>query len=129
MVSVHRLFPFPLTASILMIAGLTLADAAKAEDRDCPNHPEATYTLSGDPDSDRSQLERMADAAKARGAVCIMAYYDGKGPSNGKMLAFRRANWTMEQLTKSGVPEGTISRVLRAAEKEDGHKVQVILGP
>ncbi|HEY1720439.1 MAG TPA: hypothetical protein VGG27_04280 [Magnetospirillaceae bacterium] len=111
------------------MAGLVFATSAMAEDHDCPNHPEATYTLSGDPDSDRAQLEKLVDYAKARGAVCIMAFYDGKGPANGKMLAFRRANWTMEQLTKSGVPEGTISRVLRAAEKEDARKVQVILGP
>jgi hypothetical protein len=108
---------------------LSVSGTAWADEHDCPNHPEATYTLSGDPDSDKSQLERMSDAAKARGAVCIMAFYDGKGPSNGKMLAFRRANWAMEQLTRSGVPEGTISRVLRAADKESARKVQVILGP
>ncbi len=129
MVTVHRPFSKRVFPGIFVAFGLFLGGGAEAEEHDCPNHPESTYTLQGDPDSDKSQLEGMAEAAKKRGAVCIMAYYDGKGPSNGKMLAFRRANWTMEQLTKSGVPAGTISRVLRAADKENSRKVQVVLGP
>jgi hypothetical protein len=128
MIAVHRLFSVML-ASGIFVAGLSLSGTAGAEEHDCPNHPESTYTLRGDPDTDQSMIEGMAEAAKARGAVCIIAFYDGKGPSNGKMLAFRRANWTMEHLTKSGVPESTISRVLRAADKESSRKVQVILGP
>lgn len=129
MILVHRLFScVPIFGAILGLV-LALSSHASAEEHDCPNHPESTYTLSGDPDSDKSQIQRMSEAAKARGAVCIMAFYDGKGPSNGKMLAFRRANWAMEQLTRSGVPESMISRVLRAADKESSRKVQVILGP
>lgn len=102
---------------------------AQAEEHDCPNHPEATYTLQGDPDADRSMLERLAQPAKDKGAVCIVAYYDGQGPANSKMLAFRRANWTMEQLTQAGVPASTISRALRASDKSNSRMVQVILGP
>jgi hypothetical protein len=123
MAQVHRLFPFAL------LAGIALASPASAQEHDCPNHPESTYTLRGDPDADKSELERMADEAKAKGAVCIVSFYDSKGPANGKMLAFRRANWTMEQLTGSGVPAGTISRVLRASDKQNARKVQVVLGP
>jgi hypothetical protein len=122
MLTVHRLF-----APALLGAGIAFAQPAFGDD--CPSHPEATYTLKGDPDDDRSQLETLVEPAKARGAVCILAYYDSAGPMNSKMLALRRANWTMEQLTKAGVPEGIIARALRASDKTNGRLVQVILGP
>jgi hypothetical protein len=124
MVTVHRLF-----VPALLGAGIAFAQQACADERDCPNHPEATYTLKGDPDDDRSQLETLVGPAKARGAVCILAYYDGAGPTNAKMLALRRANWTMEQLTNAGVPQGIIARALRASDKANGRLVRVILGP
>ncbi len=115
---------------VLVVAGLAAGvSSAGAEERECPNHPDATYTLRGDPDADKSMLEGLAKPAKDKGAVCIVAYYDGQGPANSKMLAFRRANWTMEQLTEAGVPAGTISRALRASDKSNSHMVQVILGP
>jgi hypothetical protein len=124
---VHRLFgPSLLKASVIVAA--TLGGPAWAAD-ECPNHPESTYTLTGDPDSDQSQLEALAEPAKARGAVCIEAYYDGAGPANSKMMAFRRANWAMAQLTTHGVPAGIIARALRASDKANARRVQVILGP
>ena len=122
MLTVHHLF-----ASAWLGAALAVAAPAFADD--CPNHPEATYTLKGDPDDDQSLLETLVGSAKARGAVCILAYYDSAGPMNSKMLALRRANWAMEQLTKAGVPEGIIARALRASDKTNARLVQVILGP
>ncbi len=111
------------------LAVLLAANPVRAEDRDCPSHPEATYTLSGDPDADKSQIARLAGPAKERGAVCIMAFYDGQGPANSKMLAYRRANWVMELLTEKGVSSGSITRVLRAADKASSRTVQIVLGP
>lgn len=115
----------------LILAGAALAPggAARADEHDCPNHPESTYTLEGDPDTDRSHIGKLASEAKERGAVCVLAFYDSKGTSNAKMLAFRRANWVMEQLTDKGVPANIISRVLRAVDSHGEHTVQIILGP
>ena len=123
----------PTGSGALVLAGLLLAllgaTPLRAEERDCPSHPEATFVLSGDPDTDKSQISRLADPAKEKGAVCIMAYYDGQGPANSKMLALRRANWVMEQFTDKGVSSGSITRVLRAADKASSRTVQIILGP
>jgi hypothetical protein len=102
---------------------------ARADDHECPSHPEATYVLSGDPDSDSSQIARLAESAKQKGAVCIMAFYDAQGPSNSKMLAFRRANWVMERFSDNGVSSNSITRVLHAADKSSSRMVQIILGP
>jgi hypothetical protein len=125
--TVHRLFVL-LKASV--VGAATLAGPAwAADEHECPNHPEATYTLTGDPDSDQSQLAALAEPSKTRGAVCIEAYYDSTGPANSKMLAFRRANWAMEQLTTHGVPPGIIARALRPSDKANARRVQVILGP
>ncbi len=132
MLPVHRLFaPLFVRAGIILVTSAFAApDAVAAEDvHDCPNHPEATYTLSGDPDADASQLKTLVEPAKERGAVCIVAFYDGAGPANGKMLAFRRANWAMEQLERRGVPPGIIARALHASDKANARMVQVILGP
>jgi len=121
------------TVRLMFLGGLLAAAlggaSALAEEHDCPSHPEATYTLQGDPDADSSQLGRLVDTAKEKGAVCIMAYYDAQGPANSKMLAFRRANWVMEKFTEKGVPASTISRVLRASDKANARLVQVVLGP
>jgi hypothetical protein len=126
MLPVHHLFaPAMLGASIVLAAALV----GPAQAEDCPSHPESTYTLKGDPDDDRSQLGTLVEPAKARGAVCILAYYDSGGPMNSKMLALRRANWAMEQLTNQGVPSSIIARALRASDKTNGRLVQVILGP
>ena len=117
--------------AIAVLAGVSFGsvEPAAADDRECPSHPEATYVLSGDPDSDAAQIARLAGSAKQKGAVCIMAFYDAQGPSNGKMLAFRRANWAMERFSDNGVSSGTITRVLRAGDKSTGRMVQIILGP
>ena len=125
MSAVHRLFTASLLGASLAAA---LSGSACADDHGCPDHPEATYTLTGDPDDDRSQLELLAEPAKAYGAVCILAYYDSKGPPNSKMLAFRRANWAMMQLTDHGVPAGIIARALCGSDKANARKVQIILG-
>jgi len=131
MPAVHRLFAlFPVIAVAILATGLTApAPAWAGEEQDCPNHPEATYTLSGDPDDARSELETLVGQAKAKGAVCIAAYYDSAGPAMSKLMAFRRANWAMEQLTDHGVPPGIIARALRASAKANDRTVQVILGP
>jgi len=115
----------------MLLAALLTAAAlpASGEEKSCPSHPESTFTLQGDPDADRSQIGHMASAAKEKGAVCILAFYDGQGPSNAKMLAFRRANWVMELLKDDGVPASTITRVLRAGDKTTARLVQVVLGP
>jgi hypothetical protein len=126
---VRRLF-LPFFGIMILLAPMSgLAGPARAEGYDCPVHPESTYTLSGDLDDDRAKLESLVDDAKAKGAVCIIAYYDGAGPANSKMLAFRRANWAMEQLTKQGVPSNIIARALHASQKANDRTVQVILGP
>ena len=124
MVNVRTLF-------LIGTSGLALAGGlpAWAEERECPSHPEATYTLSGDPDSQRSQLGAMAAPAKQKGAVCVLAYFDAQGPTNSKLLAWKRADWVMRQLVDKGVPEGTISRELRPGDKTTATLVQVILGP
>ena len=109
------------------LMGLALAAGPLwADDRECPSHPDATYTLSGDPDSDKSTISRLTEPAKQKGAVCILAFYDGQGPANSKMLAMRRANWVMEQFNGKGV---TSRWVLRAADKSSARMVQIILGP
>jgi hypothetical protein len=123
---VRRLF---LTAALVSCLMPGWGGIARADDRECPSHPEATYVLSGDPDSDSSQIARLADAAKQKGAVCIMAFYDAQGPSNSKMLAFRRANWVMERFNDHGVSSSSITRVLHAADKSSSRMVQIILGP
>ena len=120
-------YMFLMALAIASLAVASNAAPARADDRECPSHPEATYTLSGDPDSDESQIFRLADPAKQKGAVCIMAYYDGT--ANSKMLAYRRANWVMTKLTDKGVSSGIITRVLRSADKLSARTVQIILGP
>jgi len=123
---VRYMFTTTLGALGLAVA-LDSAHPVRAEDHECPSHPEATYTLSGDPDNDESLISRLADPAKQKGAVCISAFYDGT--SNSKMLAYRRANWVMGKLTDKGVSSGSITRVLRAADKASARTVQIILGP
>ena len=114
-------------ASSIGFLGLALATGpVRADDRECPSHPDATYTLSGDPDSDKSQISHLTEPAKEKGAVCILAYYDGQGPANSKLMAMRRANWVMEQFNGKGI---TSRWVLRAADKSSARMVQIILGP
>ena len=103
------------------------AESAKADEHECPSHPEATYTLTGDPDSDESLIGRLVDAAKEKGAVCIAAFYDGS--SNSKMLAYRRANWVMGKFSDKGVSSGSITRILRVTDKSSARMVQIVLGP
>ena len=116
-----------LAAGILAVLLMVLP--ARAEDRDCPSHPEATYALQGDPDAQRSQLSQLAEPAKRKGAVCIAAYYDAQGPANSKKLALRRADWVMRQLIDKGVPDGIISRSMRGADKSTASLVVIVLGP
>jgi len=129
MPAVRRLFALVPSAAVMAVATGLAAPSWAGEEQDCPNHPEATYTLPSDPDDAQSELESLVAKAKAKGAVCIAAYYDGAGPAMGKLMAFRRANWAMEQLADHGVPAGIIARALRASAKANDHTVQVILGP
>ena len=123
----RRRFAIGAAAGLLGFA-LTAATAS-ADDRECPSHLDATYVMSGDPDSDKSTISRLAAPAKDKGAVCIMAFYDGQGPANSKMLALRRANWVMEQFADKGVSSSIITRVLRAGDKSNSRTVEVVIGP
>jgi hypothetical protein len=114
---------------LLMTAGLAHAAPARAVAFDCPHRPGATFILSEDLDEMRAEFERLAEAAKGAGQVCIRAYYDNASPSWSRVFAFRRANWAREHLMANGVPENAIIRVLHPSTKAREHLVEVVLGP
>jgi len=115
----------------LVAAALLAAAAAPAwgQEKDCPNRPNATYTLSiADTEGSRSQIARLAGPAKEKGAVCILAFYDSQDAAHSRLLALKRVDWVRRQLTEAGVPESIISRAMHPGEKSAQQQVQIILG-